>query len=227
MIKIENTEVYGFEAAIRGMRNPMNSWEKSDSYHKGDEFVLGKNDLALMKSLVKAGSDHSKFMRMITVTCDITAPLYFYKEWDTYKVGTVRNSCSTMHKIHAKEFTLYDFSHEHLFTSDYQLYQINDLEEETLVELQTSALEILNVTIQALNRYRELYLETNDKRYWWQMIQLLPSSYNQRATVQLNYAVLRNMYKSRKNHKLDEWHTFCEWVESLPYSEIITGGNEK
>lgn len=221
MIKIENTKIYGFEAAIRGMRNPMNSWEKSDSYHEDDAFVLGKNDLALMKSLVKAGSDHSKFMRMINVTMDITAPLYWWKEFDTYKVGTVRNSCSTMHKIHAKEFTLYDFSHEHLFTSDYQLYQINDLEEETLVELQTSALEILNVTIQALNRYRELYLETNDKRYWWQMIQLLPSSYNQRATVQLNYAVLRNMYKSRKDHKLDERHTFCDWIENLPYGKEL------
>lgn len=208
MIKIENAEVYGFEAAIRGMRNPMNSWEKSDSYHKGDAFVLGKNDLALMKSLVKAGSDHSKFMRMINVTMDITAPLYWWKEFDTYKVGTVRNSCSTMHKIHAKEFTLDDFSHE----------KLNDFAIE----------DCLEVVIQFLNTARDMFIDHDgkSKAAWWQMIQLLPSSYNQRATVQLNYAVLRNMYKSRKDHKLDEWHTFCEWVESLPYSDIIIGGNE-
>lgn len=213
LIKIENTEVYGFESAIRGMRNPMNSWDKSDSFHNckdhdvciGDcglwcSGAIGDNDLKLMKNLVKAGSDHSKFMRMITVTCDITAPLYFYKEWDTYKVGTVRNSCSTMHKIATKEFTLDDFSHEHLHPDT-----INCLER----------------VIDSLNVYRNLYLEKNDKRHWWQMIQLLPSSYNQRSTVQLNYAVLRNIYHARKNHKLDEWHTFCEWVESLPYSELI------
>lgn len=217
MIKIENTEVYGFEAAIRGMRNPMNSWEKSDSYHEDDAFVLGKNDLALMKSLVKAGSDHSKFMRMINVTMDITAPLYWWKEFDTYKVGTVRNSCSTMHKIHVKKFTLDDFSHEHL-TVD--------------------GLSILEYVIEALNDARDAYLEYDTasetlqvgitkEDIWWQMIQLLPSSYNQRATIQLNYAVLRNMYKSRKGHKLDEWHMFCKWVESLPYSEIITGGEVK
>ena len=216
MIKIENTEVYGFEAAIRGMRNPMNSWEESDSYHEDDTFVLGENDLALMKSLVKAGSDHSKFMRMITVTCDITAPLYFYKEWDTYKVGTVRNSCSTMHKIDSKEFTFDDFSYEHLETwrgedGIYHGGMINSLKR----------------TIKELNYCRECFLTTKDKEWWYQMIQLLPSSYNQRSTVQLNYAVLRNIYHARKNHKLDEWHTFCEWVESLPYSEIVTGGNEK
>ncbi|MGN0697156.1 MAG: hypothetical protein ACI4JV_00195 [Ruminiclostridium sp.] len=217
MLKIENTEVYGFEAAIRGMRNPMNSWEKSDSYHKGDAFVLGKNDLALMKSLVKAGSDHSKFMRMINVTMDITAPLYWWKEFDTYKVGTVRNSCSTMHKITDKMFTIDDFSHEHL---------------------KPRSIKHLQGTINELNLWRDIYINgypaesgcteisPKDKDSWWQVIQLLPSSYNQRATVQLNYAVLRNMYKSRKDHKLDEWHTFCEWVESLPYSEIITGGSE-
>ena len=203
MIKIENTQVYGFEAAIRGMRNPMNSWDKSDSYHKGDAFVLGKNDLALMKSLVRAGSDHSKFMRMITVTCDITAPLYFYKEWDTYKVGTVRNSCSTMHKIHAKEFTLDDFSTEHLIIYD-------DGTEMYICDTKYNSLDGMIFIVDLLNHYRGLYLKTKDKKYWWQMIQLLPSSYNQRATVQLNYAVLRNMYKSRKDHKLDEWHTFCE-----------------
>lgn len=220
MIKIENTEVYGFEAAIRGMRNPMNSWNKSDSFHNckdsdmciGDcglwcSGAIGDNDLKLMKNLVEAGTDHSKFMRMITVTCDITAPLYWWKEFDTYKVGTVRNSCSTMHKIAAKEFTLDDFSHEHL---------IDDKTAEVL------GLEYLEFIIGGLNKHRNRYLQTKDKKQWWQMIQLLPSSYNQSSTVQLNYAVLRNMYHARKNHKLDEWHTFCEWVESLPYSELIT-----
>lgn len=222
MLKIENTEVYGFEAAIRGMRNPMNSWEKSDSYHKGDAFVLGKNDLALMKSLVKAGSDHSKFMRMINITMDITAPLYWWKEFDTYKVGTVRNSCSTMHKIHAKEFTLDDFSCEHLIDEPYF-----GIENPTVTGGYFNPANVMQIEIDMLNHCRELFLLTKDKKDWWQMIQLLPCSYNQRATVQLNYEVLANMYKSRKEHKLDEWHTFCEWVESLPYSEIITGGNEK
>lgn len=214
MIKIENTEVYGFETAIRGMRNPMNSWDRSDSdcktiirdNGKYVEDFIGNNDLKLMKSLVKAGTDHSKFMRMITVTCDITAPLYFYKEWDTYKVGTVRNSCSTMHKIASKEFTLDDFSCEHLWDT---------------------AMMNLKNTIDVLNTFRDAFNHPNangkyKKDCWWQMIQLLPSSYNQRSTGQLNYAVLRNMYHARKNHKLDEWHTFCEWVESLPYSELIT-----
>lgn len=243
MIKIENVDVYGFEAAVRGMRNPLNSWDKSDSEYKrwcsalaADEpphycvqcgydlcntdgdytFVVGDNDLKLMKNLVKAGSDHSKFMRMINVTLDITAPLYWWKEFDTYKVGTVRNSCSTMHKIHSKEFTLDDFSCEHLWGDRLD----RDVDE---------PVGVLNIVIDELNYYREAFLEDNDKDWWWQMIQLLPSSYNQRATVQLNYAVLQNMYHSRKNHKLDEWHVFCEWVESLPYSELITGegdGNE-
>ena len=219
MIKIENTEVYGFKAAIRGMRNPMNSWDRSDSdcktiirdNGKYVEDFIGDNDLKLMKNLVKAGSDHSKFMRMITVTCDITAPLYFYKEWDTYKVGTVRNSCSTMHKIADKAFTYDDFSIEHIGGVP------------NCDPLYFSAFETI---IEVLNEARHCYLDTRDKAYWWQMIQLLPSCYNQRSTVQLNYAVLRNIYHARKNHKLDEWHTFCEWVESLPYSEIITGGNE-
>ena len=229
MIQIENTQVVGLEAAIRGMRNPMNSWEKSDSYfmcengpceqcehenngmcsYWGKEYTIGKNDLALMKKLVKAGSDHSKFMRMINVTCDIVAPLYWWKEFDTYKVGTVRNSCSTMHKIADKAFTLDDFSHEHLIVA---------------------SLNSLNRTIDDLNSCRDGYLNEDisknperKKEVWWQMIQLLPSSYNQRATVQMNYAVLRNMYHARKNHKLDEWHDFCAWVESLPYSELITG----
>lgn len=218
MIKIENTEVYGFEAAIRGMRNPMNSWDKSDSFHNcksSDECigdcglwcsgVIGNNDLTLMKQLAKSGPVHAKYRRMITVTCDVTAPLYWWKEFDTYKVGTVRNSCSTMHKIHAKKFELDDFSTEHLLAQ---------------------SLSTMQTLIYHLNAYRQLYIDRNDKYYWWQMIQLLPSSYNQRATVQLNYEVLAGMYYWRKEHKLDEWHTFCEWVESLPYSEIITGGNE-
>ena len=227
MLKIKNTDTYGFETAIRGMRNPMNSWEKSDSYWCGglcedcklapacdipmeNAFIIGNNDLKLMKSLIKAGSDHSKFMRMINVTCDIIAPLYWWKEFDTYKVGTVRNSCSTMHKIHSKEFAFDDFSHEHLFTDEE-------------VEWGGTITKItLEIVINALNVYRRKYIETKDKKYWWQMIQLLPSSYNQRATVQLNYAVLRNMYRSRKSHKLDEWHDFCKWIESLPYSELIT-----
>ena len=233
MLKIEKTEVYGWEAAIRGMRNPMNSWEKSDSLFfredKGDVCTindrrsasldlveLGENDLALMMKLRNAGTDHRKFMRMIMVSFDITAPLYWWKEFDTYKVGTVANSCSTMHKIHDKEFTLDDFSHEHLY-----------LDSE----------EMLKKVIKGLNAYREDFLDctvskyaTADeckalkKEYWWQMIQMLPSSYNQKRTVMLNYEVLANIYKSRKNHKLDEWHTFCDWIESLPYSELITGG---
>lgn len=209
MIKFEKTDVYGWESAIRGMRNPMNSWDKSNSLFDPElDPILGENDLKLMKQLVKAGTDHSKFMRMITVTVDITAPLYWWKEFDTYKVGTVRNSCSTMHKIHSKKFTLDDFSHEHLF--------------ESCVE------NGLDVIIQILNNCRDYYLKTKDKEGWWQLIQLLPSSYNQRATVQLNYAVLRNMYHSRKQHKLDEWREgFCKWVESLPYSELITEGGEK
>lgn len=204
MIKFENTSVYGWKSAIRGMRNPMNSWNKSDSiFDYNGLLYIGENDLKLMQQLVKAGTDHSKFMRMITVTVDITAPLYWWKEFDTYKVGTVRNSCSTMHKIHEKEFTLDDFSHEHLFAS--------------CVE------NGLDVIIQILNNCRDYYLKTKSKEGWWQLIQLLPSSYNQRATVQLNYAVLKNMYHSRKQHKLDEWSQgFTKWVESLPYSELIT-----
>ena len=225
MIKIENTEVYGWKAAIRGMRNSYNSWDKSDSYETHIEnpqtlntapfeFFIGDNDLALMKKLVKSGSDHSKFMRMITVTCDITAPLYWWKEADTYKVGTVRNSCSTMHKIVDKAFTLDDFSHEHL--------------KPTVLDgtLHSGCKSTLEKVIDVLNTMRIQYLSTKDKFYWWQMIQLLPSSYNQRATVQMNYEVLRNMYHSRKNHRLDEWVEFCKWIETLPYSELITGGNE-
>ena len=219
-IKIENVDVYGFEASIRGMRSPMNSWDKSDSEwthfpegrmiaQKDSEFsfVIGKNDLKLMKSLSKAGSDHGKFLRMINVTCDITAPLYWWKEFDTYKVGTVANSCSTMHKIHAKEFTLDDFSWEHLYSP----YEDEDL----------GSNELSQYILIALNRYRERYLQSKNKEDWWQMIQLLPSSYNQKRTVQLNYQVLKSMYFARRNHKLDEWHTLCEWMEGLPYFKEI------
>lgn len=223
MIKIENVDVSGWEAAIRGMRNPLNSWEKSDSRWEPQFdtetgpchgfFVIGPNDLNLMARLRNAGTDHRKFMRMITVYVDITAPLYWWKEFDTYKIGTVANSCSTMHKIAAKEFTLEDFSHEHLFT-----------EENLRYEAEPDSLKLLNTIINALNAYRLAYLEEGDKSIWWQMIQLLPSSYNQKRTVMLNYEVLANIYKSRKNHKLDEWSVgFMDWIESLPYSELITG----
>lgn len=225
MLKIENTEVMGWEAAIRGMRNPMNSWDKSDSrfsllddcgdcthcnlrFDECQEQQIGPNDLDLMSRLRNSGTDHRKFMRMITVYLDITAPLYWWKEFDTYKVGTVANSCSTMHKIHEKEFTLEDFSIEHL----------NDDR-----SAEVSNLEWFEYLIIHLNRDRRKFIETKDKQYWWQMIQLLPSSYNQRRTVMLNYEVLANIYKSRRNHKLDEWHTFCDWIKSLPYSELITG----
>lgn len=248
MLKIEHTEVVGWRAAIRGMRNPMNSWEKSDSQtctncngclpgqecerYKNGTFI-GTNDLDLMTRLRNAGTDHRKFMRMITVYFDITAPLYFWKEFDTYKVGTVANSCSTMHKIAAKEFTLEDFSHEHLKSFDWDLSMNNSvdlcIDESGLHDgsVLYSPFGILNLTIKSLNTCRKKYLETKDKKYWWQMIQLLPSSYNQKRTVMLNYEVLANMYKSRRNHKLDEWHTFCDWIEKLPYSELITGKDRK
>lgn len=230
MIKIENTEVMGWEHAIRGMRNPMNSWEKSDSGYCADfqcgrfldedderpmcpindpktcglisDYIIGLDDLNLMKRLRNAGTDHRKFMRMITVYVDITAPLYWWKELDTYKVGTVANSCSTMHKIADKEFTLGDFSCEHL---------------------SEPSLKNLRNVIKCMNDYREEFLKDKDKHNWWQMIQLLPSSYNQKRTVMLNYEVLANIYKSRRNHKLDEWRDFCEWIKTLPYSEIIIG----
>ena len=224
MLKIENFEVLGWEHAIRGMRNPMNSWEKSDSNFFDDSeghvcdicqgrgsmslIEMGPNDLDLMKQLRNAGTDHRKFMRMITVYIDITAPLYWWKEFDTYKVGTVANSCSTMHKIHAKEFTLEDFSCEHL-----------------TAESITFGLEPV---IDILNKNRELYVQWKNadeekKNLWWQMIQLLPTSYNQKRTVMLNYEVLANIYKSRRHHRLDEWHTLCDWISELPYSELITG----
>lgn len=248
MIRIENVEVMGWEAAIRGMRNPMNSWEKSDSEFKCSSAIsdgvhfpqcvrlltnggivaeIGTNDFALMKKLVNAGTDHRKFMRMITVYMDITAPLYWWKEFDTYKVGTVANSCSTMHKIADKEFTLDDFSHEHLYDADHERQWITsaivDEDPDSMHKVFLTPLEMLRCTIEMLNRYREDYLETGDKDDWWQLIQLLPTTYNQKRTVMLNYEVLANIYKSRKNHKLDEWRTFCSWIETLPYSELITG----
>lgn len=254
MIKIENTDVLGWEAAIRGMRNPMNSWEKSDSKFfddteghickigQGKELSLieiGPNDHTLMMNLAHGGPVHAKYRRMITVYADITAPLYWWKEFDTYKVGTVANSCSTMHKIAEKEFTLEDFSYEHLLGD----MNHNDEREVPFVpciidpDVTYSPIGILRCwTIPMLNKCREKYLETLNKpmkeegkrsalakKYWWQMIQLLPSSYNQKRTIMLNYEVLAGIYESRKNHKLDEWHTFCDWIESLPYSELITG----
>lgn len=232
MIKFENTEVLGWESAIRGMRNPMNSWEKSDSHrdgcyrtplcYKSKYYTVGPNDLDLMTRLRNAGTDHRKFMRMITVYVDITAPLYWWKEFDTYKVGTVANSCSTMHKIADKEFTMDDFSHEHL---------------------EGRALNTLEDMVDELNYWRDYYLaikkkkkkqnvvgaDKKSKELWWQMIQLLPSSYNQRRTVMLNYEVLANIYKSRKNHKLDEWRMFCDWILTLPYGSLLkeSVGNEQ
>lgn len=251
MLKIENTEVLGWEHSIRGMRNPLNSWAKSDSnwryvapaqrenhilasYSDESEFWIGPNDADLMNRLRNAGTDHRKFMRMITVYMDITAPLYWWKEFDTYKVGTVANSCSTMHKIAAKEFTLEDFSCEHLFDS------VNGEDTDCWIRSGDISgvlepINVLDVTIMMLNKARILYLyyqkkalngdqfaKDHVKEYWWQMIQLLPTSYNQKRTVMLNYEVLANIYKSRRNHKLDEWHTFCDWIEGLPYSELIT-----
>lgn len=213
MIKFEHTETFNWEGAIRGMRNPHNSWDKSDSYwtyienpetlNKAPfEFFIGDNDLTLMRSLAKSGSDHRKFMRMIIVSVDITAPLYWWKEFDTYKVGTVANSCSTMHKLHERDLTLRDFSCEYL---------------------EPEAKDVLICVIQSLNALRNYYCDFKNKSDWYQMIQLLPTSYNQKRTIMLNYEVLRNMYHVRKNHKLDEWHTFCDWIKTLPYSEIITG----
>ena len=231
MIKIENVVLPSseqWEAIIRGCRNPMNSWSKSDSYYPeeyrygdlpSDAVDIGDNDLNLMKRLCSAGTDHRKFMRMITVYADITAPLYWLKEIDQYKVGTVSNSCSTMHKIHAKEFTLGDFSCEHLGDDWNDRKNLVDYNGEYF----NTPLNVMRWIIEVLNNYRDLYLETKDKKYWYEMIQLLPSSYNQRRTYLLNYEVLANIYKSRRNHKLDEWHEFCDWIKTLPYSELITG----
>lgn len=210
MITIEHGETYGWEAAVRGMRNPKNSWNRSDSIFTEGHTELGENDLELMRTLANAGPDHGKFLRMIGVSCDITGPLYWWKEMDTYKVGTVADSCSTMHKIAAKEFELDDFSTEHLLED---------------------SIESLKRTIGLLNEYRHEYNSIMEcgykKEYWWQMIQLLPSSYNQKRTWTANYAVLRNIYRARKDHKLDEWHMFCDWIKLLPYSELITGEEKK
>ena len=230
MIKLKNTDVYGFEAAIRGMRNPWNSWEKSDSAmcegadgfedctihaaggcprhsdFRHDIFCVGKDDFALMKKLVSAGTDHSKFMRMINVTCDITAPMFWWSEYDTHKVGTVRNSCSKMHTMHIKPFDIDDFTHEGC-------------------DKIPAAIDTLMYVVGECEHLRRLYNDTEQKKYWRAIIELLPESFNMRATVQLNYAVLRNMYHARKNHPLDEWCEFCKSIESLPYSELITGGN--
>lgn len=245
MIKIENTQTLGWEHAIRGMRNPYsvdgaenNSWEKSDSefgpFAEENVYLqridistdpkIGPNDKDLMERLRDGGPVHAKYRRMITVYVDITAPLYWWKEFDTYKVGTVSNSCSTMHKIHAKEFTLEDFSCEHLI--DYDSYSCNEVDGPVLEcapNVYCGGLQHMNLTINVLNYYRQKYLETKDKKYWWQMIQLLPSSYNQRRTIMFNYEVLANIYKSRKDHKLSEWVDFCKWIEALPYSELVTG----
>lgn len=253
MIKIENVEVVGWEHAIRGMRNPKNSWDRSDSDYRRilcdrcdnclsyqleqwedcdncevdkeckthDGFMIGPNDHKLMMSLASGGPVHAKYRRMIVVYLDITAPLYWWKEYDTYKIGTVANSCSTMHKIHEKEFTREDFSYEHLIRPD-DRYDI-DCSIKIPREAPYYPIDILDLTIRSLNVCRDLYLQTGDKDIWWQMIQLLPSSYNQKRTVMLNYEVLHNIYISRKAHKLDEWRDFCKWIESLPYSELITG----
>lgn len=239
MLKIENVEVAGWEAAIRGMRNPKNSWAKSDSHwdyvNQGPEYLtvahfddadfnIGPNDKKLMSTLRNAGTDHRKFMRMITVYLDITAPLYWWKEFDTYKVGTVANSCSTMHKIAAKEFTLEDFSCEHLCDDELELLK------EIIARLNMNRIVFIAKDDKRVDRYSvmsdECYAKYK-KKLWWQMIQLLPSSYNQKRTVMLNYEVLANIYKSRRHHKLDEWHTLCDWIESLPYSELITSKEEK
>ena len=210
MIKLKNTDVYGFEAAIRGMRNPWNSWEKSDSAintgFSGNSVIVGDNDLALMKKLVSAGTDHSKFMRMINVTVDITAPMFWWSEYDTYKVGTVRNSCSKMHTIHIKPFDIDDFTHEGC-------------------DKIPAAIDTLMYVVGECEHLRKLYNDTEQKKYWRAIIELLPESFNMRETVQMNYDVLRNMYHARKNHPLDEWRDFCRWIETLPYLELITGGN--
>lgn len=229
MINIEKTTVYGWEEAIRGMRNPKNSWDRSDTGWVQDSVkdnrtpleydfdwcakkVIGPNDHDLMMRLAKGGPVHAKYRRMIAVYVDITAPLYWWKEFDTYKVGTVANSCSTMHKIHAKEFTLDDFSCERIIDEEYYAYPMN-----------TTPYSLLEDTVYMLNILREQFLQNKDKKYWDSMIQLLPSSYNQKRTVMLNYEVLAGLYPMRKNHKLDEWHVFCDWIKSLPYSEIIIG----
>lgn len=207
MILIEKQEVYGWDSAIRGMRNSFNSWDKSDSSYGSDgTYKVGEADLELMQRLSKSGPSHAKFLRYITVSFDVTAPRYWWAEMDTYKVGTVRNSCSTMHKVQAKEFVRDDFSHEHL---------------------DEASLKALDVLIDTLNAARDRYNEGKNKDDWWQMIQLLPASLNQKATMIMNYQVLQGIYQTRKGHRLDEWHTFCHWIENLPYSSLITGKLEE
>ena len=218
MIKIEHVVLASpeqMEFIIEGMRNPMNSWDKSDTFVDSDLVLLGKKDKELMKRLIHAGTSHRKFLRQIFVSVDITAPLYWWKEFDTYKVGTVSNSCSTMHKIHDKEFTLDDFSHEHLINS--ACMEIQEMQ-----NVRVSPTQSMLTTIECLNSYRDLYLETRDKKYWWQMIQLLPSSYNQKRTITMNNENLLNIYETRRNHKLDEWRAFCKWIARLPNAELIT-----
>lgn len=245
MLKLENTEVVGWEHAIRGMRNPKNSWSKSDSGLGCDKGfcancafkpdwcgytprnLIGPNDHGLMSQLADGGPVHAKYRRMIAVYVDITAPLYWWKEFDTYKVGTVANSCSTMHKIHAKEFALDDFSADQLCTNAFDISGIIDVFGDGDGKEMMAPIRILEMTIEMLNAMREEYLKTSDKKYWWQMIQLLPSSYNQKRTIMLNYEVLVGIYKWRRNHKLDEWHTFCDWIEELPYSELITSRKDE
>lgn len=258
MIRLEHTVLPSpkqMEFVIEGMRNPMNSWDKSDSGYQcvccsneickaectGDDlcprngkYRLGDKDHSLMFKLAKFGTDHRKYLRMMPVYVRITAPLYWWKEFDTYKVGTVANSCSTMHKITEKEFNRSDFSHEHIFKSPNVYSGAWDMETSNMffsVNIQDgiyfSSEDILDFTIQALNYYRKKYIETKDKKYWWQLIQLLPSSYNQTRNSMLNYEVLANIYKSRQNHKLDEWRDFCDWIETLPYSDLITGKETK
>ena len=261
-IKIENTQVFGWEGAIRGCRNPKNSWDKSDSsfldhfsikggtlkkvfrnilkkiFHKEDmgfigdnkeheirvldSFVIGPNDHKLLMNLCKGGTEEAKWRRMVHVQMDVTAPFYWWKEFETYKVGTVSNSCSTMHKIQAKEFTLDDFSCEHLMTyTDKGVFPFLDVGSNQNQDGRMFSMDVLELAITALNHYREKFLETKDKKYWWQMIQLLPSSYNQKRTIDLNYEVLASQYRQRKDHKLDCWHQYCDWIKTLPYSEFI------
>lgn len=224
MIQIENYGVCGWESAIRGMRNPMNSWDRSDTIENDSTITIGANDLKLMQKLADAGPVHGKYRRMLTVYLDVTAPLYWWKEYDTYKIGTVANSCSTMHKIHAAPFTPDDFSHDHLLDDTRRIDDLLTFDD----EYHYTAHGILcNIIIPTLNFFREKFIETDDKRYWWQLIQLLPSSYNQKRTVMLNYEVLSTMYRDRRNHKLDEWRVFCNFVKTLPYSELITGEGEQ
>jgi hypothetical protein len=203
MIKFEQIEVWGIKHAIRGMRNPLNSWERSDTVFDGDKMCLGENDVDLMTRLIRGGAPHRKFLRQIFVSVDITAPLYWWKEFDTYKVGTTANSCSTMHKIHAKEFTVEDFSVEHLLAENAVYF---------------------GKTIERLNNARNKFLKTKNKEYWWQMIQLLPTSYNQKRTVTMTYENLLNMLEYRRGHKLDEWRMFCDWILTLPYGSLLKEG---